>query len=334
MIHLVRLMKGPEISDVAEMLRAESKVILVHGNADMDALGSAYALSRCFPPADICAPGGLDRITRMVSEKLGIAVLDTCDTADYDLTVVVDTSSPEQFKPGSVEVPEGSLVIDHHAPTGKWEGMHFHCDSSKVSCCEIIKDILDAEGITMDRETSLVMLGGMLTDSGHFHFADPGLLRAFAALLEESGIGMDEAMDLTRSDTTISERIAVMKAVGRSRFDRVGDMLVATTTGSSFEAGACRALLLAGADVAFVCSQRDDNFRLSARTTQEMVRRGLHLGKMLGDLGGETSTDGGGHGGAAGLSGVGDAEAMLNMCMSRAMDFFREVRASSAEGSR
>lgn len=38
------------------------KVILVHGNADMDALGSAYALKCVFPEADILAPCGLDRI--------------------------------------------------------------------------------------------------------------------------------------------------------------------------------------------------------------------------------------------------------------------------------
>lgn len=320
-----------ESKDIKEMLSAERKVILVHGNADMDAMGSAIAIARCFPPADICAPGGTDRVARMVSEKLGIEILGECDTGGYDLTVVVDTSSPEQFKPGTVEVPAGSLVIDHHTPTGKWDGMHFHCDSSKVSCCEVVKDLLDAECIAMDRISSLAMLGGMLTDSGHFQFANPELLRAFADLLERSGVNMDEALDLTRSETTMSERIAVLKTVGRSRFDRVGDMIVATAVGSSFEAAACRVLIIAGADVAFVCSQREDSFRLSARTSQEMVRRGLHLGKALGELGAETDTDGGGHGGAAGISGIGDAEAMLNMCMAKAMDWFRDIKAGSAE---
>lgn len=32
------------------------KVILVHGNADMDALGSAYGIRCAFPDADIFAP--------------------------------------------------------------------------------------------------------------------------------------------------------------------------------------------------------------------------------------------------------------------------------------
>ena len=37
---------------------------------------------------------------------------------------------------------------------------------------------------------------------------------------------------------------------------------------------------------------------------------GLHLGKMLEDVGNETKNDGGGHGGAAGLIGIGDVEAI------------------------
>ena len=37
------------LNRIAEELRQGRKVVLVHGNADMDALGSAYALSKAFP---------------------------------------------------------------------------------------------------------------------------------------------------------------------------------------------------------------------------------------------------------------------------------------------
>ena len=43
-------------------------------------------------------------------------------------------------------------------------------------------------------------------------------------------------------------------------------------------------------------------------------------------IGEETMSDGGGHGGAAGLTGIGDTEAMLNICMSRTMDVFRDIK--------
>jgi nanoRNase/pAp phosphatase (c-di-AMP/oligoRNAs hydrolase) len=38
---------------VGETLKGKNKIILVHGNADMDAVGSAYAIAECFPPARI-----------------------------------------------------------------------------------------------------------------------------------------------------------------------------------------------------------------------------------------------------------------------------------------
>ena len=133
-------------------------------------------------------------------------------------------------------------------------------------------------------------------------------------------------MQLVRAPMNMSERVAAMKAVGRSKFDRVGDMLVAVSNGSSFEAASCRALMASGADVVFVGSQREDEFRVSARTTQEMVRRGLRLDTLLGELSQETATDGGGHGGAAGMTGTGDVEAMLHMCLEKTMDAFRQIK--------
>ena len=314
------------LKETAEMLSKGRKIILVHGNADMDAVGSAYALSKCFPPADVCAPGGVDRVAKLVAEKIGLDILSEFDPSDYEMTVVVDTSSPEQFLPGNVIVPDGSVVIDHHRPTGKWDRMHFLCDDGRVSCAELVYDVIKASGAEVDRDTALVLLGSMLTDSGHFQYADGGLMRTFAELLERYGIGMDEAMLLTRAEQSMSERVAVMKAVGRSVFDRIGDMIVATSYGKSYESATCKALISCGADVAFVASQRENEFRLSARANQEMVRRGIHLGEIVKGLGTETETDGGGHGGAAGMSGIGDAEAMLHMCMKRTMEEFREIR--------
>jgi len=314
--------------ETGEMLKDRKKIILVHGNADMDAVGSAYAVCRLFPPADICAPGGVDRVAKMVAEKLGADILDEYDPSDYELAVAVDTSSPEQFGPGCASLPEGSVVIDHHIPTGKWTGMHILCDDTRVSCVEIVLDMARECGVPIPRDVCMALLGGMLTDSGHFQFADPRLLRAFADVLEIGGVQMDEAMDLTRAPMSMSERVAVMKAIERSKFDRVGDMIVATSCGGSFEASSCRAIMSAGADVVFVGSQREDCFRLSARATQEMVRRGIHLGDILKDIGAETMSDGGGHGGAAGISGTGDVEAMLHMCMRRTMDEMRRIKAS------
>ena len=282
--------------EMVKALEGGSKVILVHGNADMDAVGSAYALSRAFGDCTIFAPGGLDRISRMVTEKLGIPVTEECDISDFDKIVVVDTSSPEQLTPVT-DIPADAVVIDHHIPTGRWDGNVFLCDDSKTACTQVVLRIIREKGAPIDRDTGMALIGGMITDSGHFQFANAEMLRDFADIMDEAGIDMDVAYNFPRMDINMSERVAMMKCVERSRFDRVGDMIVAVSYGGSFEASGCRALTQAGADVVFVGSQRDDDYRVSARATQEMVRRGIHLGEIMKSLGDEIDGDGGGHGG-------------------------------------
>ncbi|MCL2606986.1 MAG: DHH family phosphoesterase [Methanomassiliicoccaceae archaeon] len=313
---------------IGGLLEGKNKVILVHGNADADAVGSAYALAECFPTAAIYAPVGVDRIAKIVVDKLGIRILGECDISEYEQVVVVDTSSPEQFKPIEIKIPANSIVIDHHRPTGKWEDVIFICDDRRTACCEIVYEIICSSGIDISRNTGMALLCGMLTDSGHFSFANTDMLRVFAEIMDKTGIEMDEALNFPRSDVGISERVAVLKGMERSKFDRVGDMIVAISYGGSFEASVCKALLSAGADIVFVGSQRDERFRLSARADQGMVRSGIHLGEIMKDLGKETETDGGGHAGAAGLSGIGDVEAMLHICMQRTMSEFRKIKKS------
>ncbi len=222
-----------------------------------------------------------------------------------------------------MKVPADCIVIDHHSRSDRWNGHTYYCDESKRSCAEIVYRMIRDAGIPITRQAGLALLAGMLTDSGHFKYATPELLRAFADILAEQHIEIDEVLDLTDVDQELSERISQLKGAQRLRFERCGDHLIVISYGSAFESSVCKSMLSLGGDVAFVGSQRGEQFRVSARARADVVRMGLHLGKLLEDVGVETSNDGGGHGGAAGLVGVGDVEAVLNICMARALDFFR-----------
>jgi nanoRNase/pAp phosphatase (c-di-AMP/oligoRNAs hydrolase) len=321
------------LSTIIQKLRSGKKVVLLHGNADPDALGSAYAIYRAFPDTTVAALGGLDRLAKVMAINLEFEVRSMVDLEEYDVVVAVDSSSMEQV---GVDLTGRDVVaIDHHAPSGDWDSMLFYCDESRRSCAEIVFDILKLAGVEIDRRMGLALAVGMLTDSGHFRFANAAMMRTFSEVMETSGINMDEAMDLTDLEPDVSERISQMKGAQRMRFDRLGDSIVAISLGSAHESSVCKALLNIGADIAFVGSQRDEKFRISARAKQDIVRKGMHLGKLLDEVGGETCNNGGGHAGAAGLTGVGDVEAILNMCMTRSMAFFREQRdaaRSQAEG--
>lgn len=313
------------LSAIVQVLRGpDRKVVLLHGNADPDALGSAYALKRAFPEMTIAAPGGLDRVSKVIAGKLDIKVLEAIDLADYEVILAVDSSSPDQL---GTDLGDREVIrIDHHATNGDWKGSLRYVDEERRSCAEMVFDLLREAEWKADRLTSLALAAGMLTDSGHFRFANPATLRTLAALMEEGGVNMDEVMDLTDLEPDVSERVSQLKGAQRLRFERVGEHIVAISLGSAHESSVCKSILNVGADIAFVGSQRDERFRISARARQDMVRKGLHLGKLLDELGGETKNSGGGHAGAAGLTGVGDVEAMLNICMSKTMAFLRTLR--------
>jgi phosphoesterase RecJ-like protein len=302
------------LSSIASDLAKGKKLVLMHGNADPDALGCAFAIFSSFPDVTVVTPGGMDRISKLIAEKLQFEVEDWAEVADYDRVVILDTSSPDQIAP--MKVSGDCIVIDHHARSDRWNGHTYYCDETKRS---MLKDA----SIPMTRQVSLALLAGMLTDSGHFKYATPELLRTFADIMAEQHIEIDEILDLTDAEQELSERISQLKGAQRLRFERCGDHLIVISYGSAFESSVCKAMLGLGGDVAFVGSQRGEQFRVSARARAEIVRMGLHLGKLLEDIGVETSNDGGGHGGAAGLVGVGDVEAVLNICMARTLEFFR-----------
>ena len=50
-----------------------------------------------FPDVDICAPEGLDRIAKVISQEAGFEPLERADLSAYDTVLVVDTSSPSSW---------------------------------------------------------------------------------------------------------------------------------------------------------------------------------------------------------------------------------------------
>lgn len=314
--------------DIAhELIKGGGTLVLLHGNADADALASAFAVQSSFPDVFIGATGGLDRVSKIMSKNLGIETIENVSKILHARILILDTSGPEQLT-GDYKL-DNAIVVDHHTRNSKWQGaMMYHCDDSKTSCSEIVYDLLKAAGKTPTRNVALALMFGILTDSGYFKFARPNALVTFSELMSLNGIQMDEAMGLVELDIDISERISQLKGAQRLKYWKVGDAIVAVSQGSAYEASVCKALLGLGADIAFVGSQRGDLFRISGRATQAMVRKGVHLGKLLGGIGAETTNGGGGHPGAAGLTGVGDVEAILNITAETAMKLLRKMSSS------
>ncbi len=311
------------LSKIAAELEKGDFLILLHGNADPDALASAFAIKSVFPKSVIGVPGGLDRVSKVLAKALEIESTEKVDTS-IGRFLILDTSGPEQL---NVTLDLGSaIVVDHHAKNAKWEKARlYHCDDSRSSCSEIVYELLKVAGRKIPKNVALALMFGMLTDSGYFKFARPSTLMTFAELMSTHDIQMDEVMGLADLDTDISERISQLKGAQRLKYWKVGNHIVASSQGSAFEASVCKSLIALGADVAFVGSQRGEQFRISARATQAVVREGLHLGRLLGAIGSETTNGGGGHPGAAGITGVGDVEALLNICVDNSIKILNRI---------
>ena len=311
----------------AELSNDGGTLVLLHGNADPDALASGFAVQKSFPGVVIGVPGGLDRLSKLLSAALGIETVEDVSKISKRRTLILDTSGPEQIE---LELDmSNAIVVDHHMKNDKWAGAElYYCDDTKSSCSEIVIELLRTAKKDISREVALSLMYGILTDTGYFKFAKPGALMTFAELMKEHNVHMDEAMGLVGVDIDISERISQLKGAQRLKYWKIGDYVVAVSQGSAFEASVCKSLLGLGADVSFVGSQRGDQFRISARASPALVRKGLHLGKLLGSVGSETTNGGGGHPGAAGITGVGDVEAILNICAENAMKALRSLSSS------
>ena len=306
---------------------------MFHRNGDPDALGSAVALASVFPGMVISTSGGLNLAAKNISAHYDpgatVAIADHTaeDIEEFDLAVILDTSNPallEHMPP----IPK--VVIDHHAYNPAWDQredvLHYHSDPGKRSCAEIIYHLLRRTGYPIPPLAITMLLAGILTDTGHLTFAAPETLITMAEILGQSEVSLEEVHNaLNTRNENYSKRIAKLKAAQRLKLEEHRGVLITSSEVNAFEGDAARALLQLGGDVAFVASTRKEEYRISGRANPSLVKRGVHLGTFLGELGAGVNGEGGGHAGAAGLNGTGDAAEVLHLCCERFKEVIRQL---------
>jgi phosphoesterase RecJ-like protein len=317
---------------LAAELSSGRKLALFHPNADCDAIGSAVALLRNFPGFDISGSGGISRLGKRLLELVGEKVVDSPDFGAYDRFVVLDTSNlPSLGIPEEVLASRPKVIIDHHLKNGNVKGVElYYCDDAKPSCAEIIWELLKArdggrEG-KIDRETAAALSAGILTDTAHLRFAKTSTVKALVEILDRSGLALEEVLALMEDDVPdMSRKVAFLKGAQRLRFEPAGEYIVAASNVSAFEGALSKTLLSLGADVVFVGAQAKKEFRVSGRATQALVRKGFHVGKLMEEAGRDMGGQGGGHAGAAGMSGEGEMEAAVNILVEKALTALRQM---------
>jgi nanoRNase/pAp phosphatase (c-di-AMP/oligoRNAs hydrolase) len=304
-----------------QLLDYNNILYLCHRNADPDALGSAFALKEAVG-GTIGVVEGCDRVASQIAGQLNIEFVNE-PKGDFDLVVVVDTSTPAQLNDYPLKT---YAVIDHHATTSLNEKAAFYLHRNKSSTAEIVLEVLKSMGAPIMRRAAFALISGIITDTGNFRHATSDSFKAVAELIELSGIEYSEVMDMLSSvPQDVSMRIAFLKAAQRAVIERVDDWIIVTSRVSSFGGAAASGLISIGADVVFVASKQDDVVKVSARARREAQNGGVNLAKLMEDISVKFNGTGGGHEGAAGMDVRGETENVLAACVDYVKNSLKKI---------
>ncbi len=303
-------------------------LVILHHNADLDAVGSALALQRLFPAIRMGEWKGVSRAGQRLLRHFDAegTVLTRPALGDFSRFVAVDAGSPVQL--GLADFPDALMVLDHHRPNEAWQALEsdvlYYVDDCKSSCGEVVYELAQYAAGTMDADAATAIVAAIVADTAHFRFATADTLRVTAALLGAYDIALADIYPILDSKATgrraddLSRRIAMIKTAQRTELRRVGPFLLCLSHVSAYEGAACRQLLRLGSDVALVGAQRKDEFRVSARATRTVVRAGFDCSAVLHrvcDVVGGGGFAAGGHDGAAGMNGPRDGTVTLQQLL-------------------
>lgn len=317
---------------------ATSVVVLCHQNADPDAVCSAHALRSLLhklspeTPVKIVCPEGVSSSTRQLVENLGMTVPDAKFPERVDLAIMVDTNTIDQLGPAGerlVKQETPLIVVDHHHPhpdTVRVASLVI-VDESAAAAAEVVFKLFNASKAEIETEEARSLLAAIFVETRHFLLARESTF-SIAAALVRAGAEPRHLSELLSSPISRSERIARLKAAGRSQIALVGDWIIATSELGSYQSSAARALLSLGAHVALVAGESKEKTRVNMRATEDFHHKtGFHLARDLSiPIGKKMAGVGGGHPTAAGLSVPGSAKDALEICVDTLRNYLSPVQ--------
>jgi len=293
--------------------RGQRILVLCHHNADPDAVGSSLALVDALNQLGARAEAGVSESVGLVAKSMLKAAgreIAVDPKLDADIIVLVDTSSFEHLGELGKKIRQKArriVVIDHHRPV---EGMKelvelYYVKESAASESEIILELIHELGAEVTPEMAFLLLAGILSDTGQFRLAKDETFGAVQKLIE-AGASYIKVLDALKMPEDMSKRVAMLKAAQRLVLHKTDGRLVVFSELSSFEADAAAMFVRMGADVAIVGSEEKGEIRLCGRARENFCKdASLHLGEIMSELGKKFNGSGGGHAGAASMTGKG-----------------------------
>ncbi|MDV3103652.1 DHH family phosphoesterase [Thermococcus waiotapuensis] len=326
-------MKGKiKLRRFLESSKDKSFLLLCHHNADPDSLGSAIAFAHYLKSAGVekVRIGVAQSVSSYAKRLLTFSPVpvEKNPSVEEDVVLIFDTSSLEQLEP--IKIPEGKtvIVIDHHVEKDSPIRADITVvDSSRTSTAEVVWELFKYLGFY--NETAVqALLAGIVTDTANFRFANAKTFEAVSEMLERFPFQMGEIFQLVApvSDENMDQakRMAILKACQRLEIKKFRRYIIAVSKVSAYESLACKTFLSLGADIAIVGSEKKD-VRISARAREGLVKKGLHLGRVMEKVGPLIEGSGGGHAGAAGANGKKNLDEAIKLILKEIEGFLKGV---------
>ena len=238
-----------------------------------------------------------------------------------DLGILVDTNALDQLGHASetlLKLGVPIVVVDHHHPhpdTAKVASLMI-VDESAAAAAEVVYHLTEESGTQLGAQEASALLAAIFVETKHFLLARRSTFE-IAGQLVGAGAEPRRLADILSSPISRSERVARLKAAGRSQVALLGPWIVATSELGSYQSSAARGLLSLGAHVAMVAGETKDRVRVNMRSTEDFyTRTGVHLARDLSiPVGRKLGGVGGGHPTAAGLSAPGQVQDVLEACL-------------------
>jgi nanoRNase/pAp phosphatase (c-di-AMP/oligoRNAs hydrolase) len=276
-----------------EAMRGKELLHLGHKDADCDALGSAYTMSRVLP-GDVGFANGLKAPAQDLADHLGFYALINPDPSAYEYTIIYDTLSLPLL---GLPLPPRYALFDHHEPGGHRfasfnsqlaKGAEWTFVEPVESTCSILVDLFQAHDVTIDPDMGLAMAAGIVTDTIWLRNAHAGTLRRLAVTLEAAGLYIEDVLAVVNnSGRKTARRPVVLDALRAMKERHVrGRSILAVVTNSLDDGFAVMETLWhLGGDVCIVGFPKGAQTMVMAEVDGGLVERtGVDMARLMEDL--------------------------------------------------
>ena len=155
-------------SIIDRILSSNNIMVCAHVSPDGDAIGSSLGLAGAIKSLGKNVFVNMPEFPTFFNYLKLSELVYSGEQKDYDLVIVVDTSSIDRISFGDyVFDKDKTIVIDHHA-TNSLYGSANYVDSNSSSCCEIIYELISKMNIDITLDIGESLLTGILTDTNGY----------------------------------------------------------------------------------------------------------------------------------------------------------------------